>query len=54
MSLKKLFINAGLAGLWAAVAVLSEDPRIIALIPLVRLAIGWVAQRLNKPVPVDQ
>lgn len=58
---KELVINAALAGFWAGVALVtgSNQPLSKALVlaaaaVAVRTAVGLIAARLGKPVPVDQ
>ena len=60
MDWKKLLTNAVLAGFWAAVAVvtasdqpLSKAAITAAVVAAVRVAVGYVAARVGKPVPVD-
>jgi CHASE2 domain-containing sensor protein len=58
---KELVINACLAGFWAGVAVLTATNAkvdkvlvVAALAVAARTAVGYVAAKLGKPVPVDQ
>jgi hypothetical protein len=58
---KELIINAVLAGLWAGLALVAASNQPIGRAVLVaggvvavRAAIGYVAARAGKPVPVDQ
>jgi hypothetical protein len=58
---KELAINAGLAGLWAGLAIVtaSNQPTtkavaVAAVVVAVRAAVGYAAARFGKPVPVDQ
>ena len=60
MNWQKLVINAALAGFWAGFAVVtaSDQPLSKAAITAgavaaARVAIGYIAARLNKTVPVD-
>jgi hypothetical protein len=56
-------INSVLAGLWVTLGALQEDlpevladlgPVVLGVVALVlRYAIGWLAKRLGKEVPVD-
>lgn len=56
MDWKKLLLNAALAGLWAAAsAYLDANPGLAGLAAIaLRTAIGYLAARLDKPVPVDR
>ena len=60
MDLKKLAINALLAGFWAGVAALqvsgelSEAALWAAGTAAVRAAVGYVLSKIGRPVPVDQ
>ena len=60
MAIKKLIINAALAGLWAALATftasqeLSKAAAFAAGAVAIRAAVGYVANFLNHPVPVDE
>lgn len=55
MTYKKLLINAGLAAFWSGVAYLLNDPRFIALAPVVRFLIGFFALKVPQvpAIPVD-
>ena len=54
MDWKKLLINAGLAAGWVTAAYLLDDPRFIALAPVLRFIAGWLASKLGATVPVDK
>ena len=60
MEWKKLVVNAALAGFWAGVAVvtasdqpLSKAVLVAAATAAVRVAVGYVLDRVGKTVPVD-
>jgi hypothetical protein len=60
MDWKKLLLNALLAGFWAGLAALqvggelNEAALWAAGVAFARAAIGYIADQLGKPVPVDQ
>ena len=52
---KELIINAALAAAWVFAATIADFPAIWAVpaAGALRFAIGFVAQKLGHPVPVD-